>query len=46
MSNVKPRCGFCGIKMDTQEEHVDHLAGHYRQGLTMASWQGDWGLED
>lgn len=46
MSSIKTRCGFCGLKMQMWEERVDHLAGHFKQGLTMASWQGDWGLED
>ena len=45
-SNIKSRCGFCGINMDTWENRVDHLAGHFKQGLTMASWQGDWGLDE
>ncbi|KAF3039187.1 hypothetical protein E8E12_006709 [Didymella heteroderae] len=39
-------CGFCGLKMNTWEERVDHLAAHYKEGRTMACWQGDWGLDD
>ncbi|KAH6639333.1 hypothetical protein C7974DRAFT_129279 [Boeremia exigua] len=46
MSSIKTRCGFCDLKMETWEERVDHLAGHFKQGVTMASWQGDWGLDD
>ncbi|KAF1926070.1 uncharacterized protein M421DRAFT_68458 [Didymella exigua CBS 183.55] len=46
MSNITTRCGFCGHKMDTWEERVDHLAAHYKEGITMACWQGDWGLDD
>lgn len=46
MSNIKTRCGFCGRKMNTWEERVDHLAAHYKEGRTMACWQGDWGLDD
>ncbi|KAJ8118666.1 hypothetical protein OPT61_g406 [Boeremia exigua] len=46
MPNIKSRCGFCGTKIESWESRVDHLAGHFKQGLTMASWQGDWGLDD
>jgi hypothetical protein len=46
MSNIKTRCGFCGHKMNTWEERVDHLAAHYKEGRTMACWQGDWGLDE
>lgn len=45
-SSIKTRCGFCGRKMNTWEERVDHLAAHYKEGQTMAGWQGDWGLDD
>ncbi|UPX17049.1 uncharacterized protein EKO05_0007426 [Ascochyta rabiei] len=46
MSNIQSRCGFCGLNMNTWEERINHLAGHFKEGQTMASWQGDWGLDD
>jgi hypothetical protein len=46
MPNIQSRCGFCGIKMSTWEERVDHLAAHFKEGRTMGCWQGDWGLDD
>ncbi|XPT00704.1 hypothetical protein M3J09_009854 [Ascochyta lentis] len=46
MSNIQSRCGFCALKMNTWEERVDHLAGHFKEGQTMAYWQGDWGLDE
>ncbi|KAI5458722.1 hypothetical protein BGZ63DRAFT_391940 [Mariannaea sp. PMI_226] len=42
---VRSRCGFCGIAMDTWEFRVDHLADHFKMGQTMAHWKGDWGFE-
>jgi hypothetical protein len=32
--------------MDTWSERTDHLAEHFKTGLTMGDWQGDWGFED
>jgi hypothetical protein len=45
MPNVQSRCGFCGITMSTWLERTDHLAEHFKSGVTMASWQGDWGFD-
>lgn len=44
--DVKSRCGFCSLIMSTWTERVDHLAGHFKAGVTMSQWQGDWGFED
>jgi hypothetical protein len=44
--NVRSRCGFCGINMSTWPERIDHLADHFKSGITMASWQGDWGFDN
>jgi hypothetical protein len=27
-------------------ERTDHLADHFKSGVTMASWQGDWGFDE
>ncbi|KAK3352969.1 hypothetical protein B0T25DRAFT_455493 [Lasiosphaeria hispida] len=42
---IRSRCGFCGIVMDTWTIRVDHLAEHFKTGTTMADWKGDWGFE-
>ena len=44
--DVRSRCGFCGTIMNTWLERTDHLAEHFRSGVTMASWHGDWGFDD
>lgn len=43
--DVRSRCGFCGITMSTWSERTDHIADHFKSGVTMASWQGDWGFD-
>ncbi|RYP64045.1 hypothetical protein DL771_008970 [Monosporascus sp. 5C6A] len=42
---IRSRCGFCGIIMDSWSMRVDHLAEHFKTGNTMADWKGDWGFE-
>ncbi|KAJ4864631.1 homeobox KN domain-containing protein [Trichoderma breve] len=42
---IRSRCGFCGIVMDTWTIRVDHLAEHFKTGYSMADWKGDWGFE-
>ncbi|KXJ85858.1 hypothetical protein Micbo1qcDRAFT_169013 [Microdochium bolleyi] len=42
---VKSRCGFCAVEFETWPTRVNHLASHFRAGVTMDKWQGDWGLE-
>lgn len=44
-SEIRSRCGFCGISMDSWTARVDHLAEHFKSGRTMADWKGDWGFE-
>ncbi|KAL6691180.1 hypothetical protein J3F84DRAFT_387052 [Trichoderma pleuroticola] len=44
--NIRSRCGFCGIYLDSWSDRVEHLADHFKMGKTMASWTGDWGFED
>ncbi|KAG4435299.1 hypothetical protein IFR05_009225 [Cadophora sp. M221] len=42
---IRSRCGFCGIVMDSWTIRVDHLAEHFKGGKSMADWKGDWGFE-
>ena len=42
---IRSRCGFCGIVMDTWTIRVDHLAEHFKTGYSMADWKGDWGFD-
>ncbi|CZT01132.1 related to monocarboxylate transporter 4 [Rhynchosporium graminicola] len=42
---IRSRCGFCGIVMDSWTTRVDHLAEHFKGGKSMADWKGDWGFE-
>jgi hypothetical protein len=42
---IRSRCGFCGIVMDTWTIRTDHLAEHFKTGDTMKDWKGDWGFE-
>ncbi|WYZ43731.1 hypothetical protein EsH8_VII_000167 [Colletotrichum jinshuiense] len=43
---VKSRCGFCGITLQTWAERTDHLTDHFKTGHTMADWKGDWGFDE
>ncbi|KAH8680782.1 hypothetical protein BX600DRAFT_445056 [Xylariales sp. PMI_506] len=43
---IRSRCGFCGIVMDSWSIRVDHLAEHFKTGNTMADWKGDWGFDE
>ncbi|QRD94579.1 hypothetical protein F9C07_2286660 [Aspergillus flavus] len=38
---VTSRCGFCDEKLPSWQARADHLASHFRQGLTMSDWKGD-----
>ncbi|TGO82420.1 hypothetical protein BPOR_0835g00040 [Botrytis porri] len=42
---IRSRCGFCGIVMDSWTARVDHLAEHFKSGKSMVDWKGDWGFE-
>ncbi|KAJ5099873.1 hypothetical protein N7532_006874 [Penicillium argentinense] len=41
---VSSRCGFCDKTMNTWTERAEHLAGHFRDGVTMKEWRGDHGF--
>ncbi|OTB06497.1 hypothetical protein M426DRAFT_55141 [Hypoxylon sp. CI-4A] len=42
---IRSRCGFCGVVLDSWTVRVDHVAEHFKTGNTMADWKGDWGFE-
>ncbi|KAI1170563.1 hypothetical protein F4777DRAFT_108860 [Nemania sp. FL0916] len=42
---IRSRCGFCGVVLDSWTIRVDHLADHFKTGNTMADWKGDWGFD-
>ncbi|KAH6666552.1 hypothetical protein F5X68DRAFT_265665 [Plectosphaerella plurivora] len=42
---IRSRCGFCGITLESWGVRADHLAEHFKGGRTMADWKGDWGFE-
>lgn len=43
--NVRSKCGFCGLVMSSWKLRAQHIAAHFRSGLTMSHWRGDAGLE-
>ena len=45
IDQLRSRCGFCEHESDNWQGRVDHLAGHYRAGESMAKWKGDWGFD-
>ncbi|KAH7254780.1 hypothetical protein B0J15DRAFT_446817 [Fusarium solani] len=45
IKDIRSRCGFCGIEMESWSSRTDHLASHFKDGRTMADWTGDWGFE-
>ncbi|KAK2122539.1 hypothetical protein NOF04DRAFT_1195090 [Fusarium oxysporum II5] len=45
ISNIQSRCGICDSRMITWAERAIHLADHFKIGLGMSSWKGDWGFE-
>jgi hypothetical protein len=42
---VISRCGFCDHRLESWEERVEHLAAHFKKGLTMSNWHGDHDFE-
>ncbi|KAJ5158031.1 Zinc finger C2H2 [Penicillium coprophilum] len=41
---VTSRCGFCSHRLINWDERSEHLASHFREGLTMNEWRGDHDL--
>ncbi|KAJ5657250.1 uncharacterized protein N7484_000899 [Penicillium longicatenatum] len=43
-AEVQSRCGFCGQSFSTWTARAEHLADHFKNGVRMNQWVGDWGL--
>lgn len=43
--DIKSKCGFCGVSLESWAVRVDHLAEHFKTGFDMKDWKGDWGFE-
>ncbi|KAF4456761.1 Homeobox protein meis3-B [Fusarium austroafricanum] len=43
---TRSKCGFCQVMMDSWGERIDHIAAHFRSGLTMEHWVGGSGIYD
>ncbi|VUC21300.1 unnamed protein product [Clonostachys rosea] len=43
---IRSRCGFCDLEMETWTERAGHLAEHFKEGSTMADWKGSWGFDE
>ncbi|KAK2739686.1 hypothetical protein FQN57_006520 [Myotisia sp. PD_48] len=44
-TEIKSRCGFCDMTFTTWKDRVDHLAAHFKSGVEMTQWKGEWGFE-
>lgn len=45
-SGHKWSCGFCGAQLANWEQRALHIPKHFREGLTMASWDSEKGRLD
>ncbi|OAQ97214.1 hypothetical protein LLEC1_04780 [Akanthomyces lecanii] len=43
---IRARCGFCSTALHSWSARVDHLAMHFKNGVTMEHWTGDWGFDE
>lgn len=43
--SIRSNCGFCPAKFTSWSARADHLAAHFRNGMDMSNWKGDWGFE-
>ncbi|KAJ5953597.1 hypothetical protein N7454_000493 [Penicillium verhagenii] len=44
-ANLESRCGFCDQLLSTWTARGEHLAEHFKNGMRMNQWVGDWGLD-
>ncbi|RAH86994.1 hypothetical protein BO86DRAFT_384979 [Aspergillus japonicus CBS 114.51] len=44
VTEIQSRCGFCDARFHSWTARADHLAAHYKQGVEMREWHGDWGF--
>ncbi|KAJ5677132.1 uncharacterized protein N7477_002765 [Penicillium maclennaniae] len=40
VKDVDSRCGFCAMTFTRWSDRNDHIAGHYKEGVTMKDWKG------
>lgn len=40
LDEVRSRCGFCDVVMESWTQRESHLTSHFRAGMTMAQWRG------
>ncbi|KAL3479640.1 hypothetical protein BJX99DRAFT_244785 [Aspergillus californicus] len=45
IDNVNSRCGFCSSRFVSWKERNEHIADHYRNGISMKDWRGPRGLD-
>ncbi|GKZ34955.1 hypothetical protein AbraIFM66950_005352 [Aspergillus brasiliensis] len=45
VSEIRSRCGFCDTNFTTWNDRVEHLASHFKAGIDMRQWRGDWGFD-
>lgn len=43
--DIRSRCGFCDVVLNSWPVRVDHLAEHFKTGSEMLNWKGDWGFD-
>lgn len=42
---INSRCGLCGQRFSIWKERNDHIAAHFKEGLSMDQWKGCRGLD-
>ncbi|GKZ26998.1 hypothetical protein AbraIFM66951_003943 [Aspergillus brasiliensis] len=45
VTEIRSRCGFCDTNFTTWNDRVEHLASHFKAGMDMRQWRGDWGFD-
>ncbi|KAJ6003378.1 hypothetical protein N7451_005925 [Penicillium sp. IBT 35674x] len=43
-ADVQSRCGFCDQSLSTWTARAEHVGDHFKNGIRMNQWVGDWGL--
>ncbi|KAH8649686.1 hypothetical protein BGZ60DRAFT_422114 [Tricladium varicosporioides] len=46
LGEVRSRCGFCNVWLESWDERATHLTKHFRGGARMDDWVGGWGFVD
>lgn len=45
IASVNSRCGFCSERFQLWSARNEHIADHFREGVSMTDWKGDRGLD-